>query len=112
MNADMKGQLGSTDDTNGEERRGERWAVPADVRQMGNLTMEELWTAESTWEPQGQEAETRQEHTGDTLENGDLSPSTRHATILYSKHVLIKRFIRARRKNTLCEEGRWSNQAN
>ncbi|KRY24617.1 hypothetical protein T03_12582 [Trichinella britovi] len=27
MKADMKGQLGSTDDTNGEERRGERWAV-------------------------------------------------------------------------------------
>ncbi|KRY47829.1 hypothetical protein T03_9393 [Trichinella britovi] len=81
MKADMKGQLGSTDDTNGEERRGERWAVvtlqayaettshtqrhtvPADVRQMGNLTMEELWTAESTWEPQGQEAASRQEHT-------------------------------------------------
>ncbi|KRX15089.1 hypothetical protein T07_9747 [Trichinella nelsoni] len=37
--------------------------VPADVRQMGNLTMEELWTAESTWEPQGQEAASRQEHT-------------------------------------------------
>ncbi|KRY03100.1 hypothetical protein T03_826, partial [Trichinella britovi] len=27
MKADMKGQLGSTDDTNGEERRGECWAV-------------------------------------------------------------------------------------
>ncbi|KRX53599.1 hypothetical protein T09_9744 [Trichinella sp. T9] len=85
MKANMKDQLGSTDNTNGEERRGERWAVvtlqayaettshtqrhsvvPADVRQMGNLTMEELWTAESTWEPQGQEAETRQGHTGDT----------------------------------------------
>ncbi|KRX53603.1 hypothetical protein T09_13594 [Trichinella sp. T9] len=112
MKADMKGQLGSTDDTNGEERRGECWTVPADVRQMGNLTMEELWTAESTWEPQGQEAATRQGHTGNTLENGDLSPSTRHAAILSSKHVLIKRFICARRKNTLCEQGRWSNQAN
>ncbi|KRY26290.1 hypothetical protein T03_2459, partial [Trichinella britovi] len=31
---------------------------------IGNLTMEELWTAESTWEPQGEEAATRQEHTG------------------------------------------------
>ncbi|KRY24835.1 hypothetical protein T03_11824, partial [Trichinella britovi] len=60
MKADMKGQLGSTDDTNGVERRGECWAVvtlqayaettshtlrqsavPADVRQMGNLTMED-----------------------------------------------------------------------
>ncbi|KRX52830.1 hypothetical protein T09_2046 [Trichinella sp. T9] len=131
MKADMKGQLGSTDDTNGEERRGECWtvvtlqayaettshtlrhsAVPADVRQMRNLTMEELWTAESTWEARGGEAATRQEHTGDTLENGDLTPSTRHATILSSKRVLIKRFIRARRKNTLCEQGRWSNQAN
>ncbi|KRZ64002.1 hypothetical protein T08_3074 [Trichinella sp. T8] len=28
--------------------------------------MEELWTAESTWEPQGEEAATRQEHTGNT----------------------------------------------
>ncbi|KRX69227.1 hypothetical protein T06_1979 [Trichinella sp. T6] len=82
--------------------------------------MEELWTAESTWEPQGEEAATRQEHTRPSclihvcgkLENGDLSPSTRHAAILSSKHVLIKRFIRARRKNTLCEQGRWSNQAN
>ncbi|KRY06571.1 hypothetical protein T12_2736, partial [Trichinella patagoniensis] len=89
MKGDMKGQLGSKDDTNGEERGGERWAVvtpqayaettshtqrhtalncqvPPAVHQMGNLTMEELWTAESTWEPQGQEAATRQEHTGDT----------------------------------------------
>ncbi|KRY26699.1 hypothetical protein T03_334 [Trichinella britovi] len=82
--------------------------------------MEELWTAESTWEAQGEEAATRREDTGDTclirvrakLENGDLSPTTRHAAILSSKHVLIKRFIRARRKNTLCEQGRWSNQAN
>ncbi|KRY26395.1 hypothetical protein T03_5603 [Trichinella britovi] len=89
MKADMKGHLGSTDDTNFEERGGERWAVvtlqayaettshtlrhtalncqvPADVRQMGNLTMEELWTAESTWEAQGEEAATRREDTGDT----------------------------------------------
>ncbi|KRY30005.1 hypothetical protein T03_1075 [Trichinella britovi] len=53
MKADMKGHLGSTDDTNGEERR--------DI-----ITMEEFWTAESTWEPQGEEAATRQEHTRDT----------------------------------------------
>ncbi|KRY26200.1 hypothetical protein T03_9278 [Trichinella britovi] len=89
MKADMKGQLGSTDDTNGEQRRVDCWAVvtlqayaettshtlrhtalncqvPADVRQIRNLTMEELWTAESTWEPQGEEAATRQEHTGNT----------------------------------------------
>ncbi|KRY28487.1 hypothetical protein T03_3576 [Trichinella britovi] len=56
--------------------------------------MEELWTAESTWEAQGEETATRGEDTGDTflirvranLEKGDLSPTTRHAAILSSKH--------------------------
>ncbi|KRY25359.1 hypothetical protein T03_14299 [Trichinella britovi] len=53
MKADMKGHLGSTDDTNGEERRGECWAVVTlqayaettshTLRHsaMGNLTMED-----------------------------------------------------------------------
>ncbi|KRY45632.1 hypothetical protein T03_6584 [Trichinella britovi] len=36
--------------------------LPVDVRQIGNITMEELSNNESTWGPQGEEAATRQEH--------------------------------------------------
>ncbi|KRZ08226.1 hypothetical protein T11_18434 [Trichinella zimbabwensis] len=37
-------------------------AVPADLSQIGNLNMEELWTAESTWEWLAHEEAFRHEH--------------------------------------------------
>ncbi|KRZ82333.1 hypothetical protein T08_10496 [Trichinella sp. T8] len=119
------GQLGSTDDTNGEERRVERWTVvtlqayaETNSHTLRHTALCPLTFARwgiSPWKSCGLLRARRPScliRVCGNLENGDLSPSTRHAAILSSKHVLIKRFIRARRKNTLCEEGRWSNQAN